>query len=195
MDITLLREPPAKITAGDSIEFLVAIPSEYSGWTGSARLTGPSQMAHTTCATENSDLRPYFRGQGSDPKTAGLTAGQYVLSVWLTSGNDRVTLAQFPITIEADLSTGTPAQVHARKMLSIVESAIEARIQGNTDGGIEEYQVEGVMVKKLSMAELQKLRSKYAAEVSALQNPNRPIGSVDMVFAKTGFPADPRYRQ
>lgn len=150
-------------------------------------------MDATSVVTENSDYHIKFSGQ-STPGTKTLTTGQYSLMVWATSGTDRKTIAQYPITVTADLSAGTPAQQHALKMLPIIEAAIEARISGNADGGLESYAVEGTSVTKLPMAELQKLRARYAGEVARMQNPNAPIGSVKFYFAQSGSITDVRRR-
>lgn len=195
MTLTLTHDAPKQIVAGDSIEFLVAVPGDLTGWTGSARLTGPAAtMDATSCASEGSDFHIRFAGQTATGtgtyKTSQLPPGQYQLTVWATNGDDRYTVLSVPVSVTADLSTGTPAQQHAMKMLPIIEAAIEARITGNPDGGIEGYAVDGTQVTKLPMVELQKLRAKYSAEISALQNPDRPIGQVKFVMTAAGNPVN-----
>lgn len=187
MTLTLTHSAPKQIVAGDTIDFLVAIPGDLDGWAGSARLTGASQMDASSVATEGSDYHVKFGGQTS-PGTKTLTPGQYTLSVWATSGTDRYTVLQAQITITADLSTGTPALAHAVEVLGIIESAIKARLNGNTDGGLEEYEVDGTRVRKIAMADLQRLRNKYAAEVQRLQNPDAPYGRVKATFQPAGSP-------
>lgn len=184
MTVATTHACPKQLLAGDSLDLLVAIPGDLIGWTGSARLTGASTMAGTV-ETVGSDFRITFSGQGS-PGTKDLTAGNYQLTVWATNGTDRYTVARFTLQVVADLATGTPALAHAQKMLALVETAIEARIQGNGDGGIEEYEIAGRRVVKLSMADLQKFRTKYAAEVARLQNPDRPYARVKAVFTPAG---------
>lgn len=195
---TLTHRAPTQIIAGDTIEFLVAVPADYQSWTPSARLTGVGQMDATSVALEGDDFHVKFQGQGSSGsgtyKTALLAAGQYVLTIWATNANDRRTIAQFPVTITPDLSTGTPALAHALKMLTAIETAIENRLGGNTDGGVEEYTIDGTMVKKLTMQDLQRLRNKYADEVKALQNPNAPLGRVRMTMSYPGYVQDLRTR-
>lgn len=193
LTVTLSQRAPRQIIAGDSIEFLVQVPGDYTTWTGSARLTGPSTMDASSVVTEANNYHITFHGQ-STPGTKSLTAGQYQLTVWATSGTDRKTIAQFPITITTDLSTGTPALAHAIEMLTAIEAAINARITGNTEGGVEEYAIEGTQVKKLSMMDLQKLRNKYAAEVQALQNPNGPLPRVKFGMTQAATITDFRRR-
>jgi hypothetical protein len=191
--ITLSYDPPAEVIAGDSIEFLCRVPGDYASWTGSARLTGPDVMAHTTCATEGDALHVYFKGQGT-PGTKTLPAGHYLLSVWVSLSFDRKTIAQYPLTITADVSTGTPDQPHAVEMLAVIEAAIAARLSGNSDGGIESYAMDGVQVNKLSMPDLQRLRNKYAREVAAINNPNGQIPRLKVSFTKAGGIPDLRRR-
>ncbi len=193
MPITVTHRAPRQIIAGDSIEFLVAVPVDYQAWTGSARLTGPSQMDSTSVVLEGTDFHVKFSGQ-STPGTKTLTPGQYALTVWASSAPDRVTLAQYPLTISADLSTGTPVQQHAMVMLPIIEAAIQARLSGNTDGGLESYTIDGTSVMKMPMPELRALRRSYAAEVAQLQNPNGQIKRVNVTFAPTGAIQDVRRR-
>lgn len=190
---TLSYNAPKELLAGDSIDFLVQVPGDYSGWTGSCRLTGPSATLDGTISNSNGDFEVYFPGQGASG-THTLAAGQYLLTVWVTSGNDRKTIEQFPLTITADLSTGTPAQVHAVKMLDLLETAIYNRLNGTTDGGIDEYTIDGTSVKKLTMDDLQKLRARYAAEVARLGNPNAPLGSIKFHFSQAGTVPDLRRR-
>lgn len=192
MNVTLTYEPPTQLVAGDSIEFLVSVPGDYGSWTGSARLTGPSTAMAGTVTTQNADFRVYFGGQ-TTPGTSSLAAGQYTLTVWATSGSDRKTIASYPLTILADMATGTPAQRHALKMLPIIEAEIEARITG-TGSALEEYAIDGTSVRKMEMAELQRLRAKYAQEVSAIQNPNQGFGNVQVGFTPTGVIRDLRRR-
>lgn len=195
---TLTHRAPRQIVAGDTIEFLVAVPADYQSWTGSARLTGPGQMDATSCAIEGSDLHIRFAGQGSSGtgtyKTALLAAGQYALTVWMSNAADRKTIAQYPLTIAPDLSTGTPAQSHAATMLPIIEAAIQARISGNNDGGIEGYSIDGTTVNKIPLDELKRLRKQYAAEVAQQQNPNGQIGRVKFVMTPAGGMVDMRRR-
>lgn len=193
MTITLPYDPPAEAIAGDSIQFLCRVPSDYTSWTGSARLTGPSAtMDATTCVMESGSLNVYFKGQGTT-STKTLTAGHYLLSVWVSSSFDRKTVAQYPITIAADLSTGTPSQPFPVRMLAAIESAIEARVSGNSDGGIESYAIDGVQVNKLSMADLEKKRKQYAAEVARLNN-DGSIPRLKVAFNHAGAVPDLRRR-
>ncbi len=196
MTLTVTHRAPRQIVAGDSIEFLVAIPSpDYQSWTGSARITGPEQLSATTCATEGSDFHVYFAGNAGATNTGQLPAGQYRLTVWASDGaGRRITVAQFPITITADLSTGTPDEPHCVVMLRMIEQAIQARIGGNPDGGLEGYLLEGTSATKTPIERLELMRNKYSAEVAALQNPNGQIGRIKFTMTPAGGIADLRRR-
>lgn len=197
MTLTLLREPPKQIVAGDSIEFYAPIPADLVDFTtGTARLVcqsstaGTAAMSATSITAENGCFRVKFEGQVSGG-TKALTPGQYVLTVWAATGNDRYTIGQWPLTIGPDLSTGSPALRHAQKMLLLLETAIAARISG---GEIEEYTIDATNIRKADIEVLERMRSRYAAEVAALQNPGQPLRSVLFELGPTGQPVDPRYR-
>ena len=194
MTRTLTHEPPTVISVGDSIEFLVAIPSDYADWTPSARLTGARGVTGTV-TVEGSDWHVTIHGQATGG-TKILTPGPHQLTLWATSAdqNDRVTVAQFPVTVVPDQAAQTPTLTHAAKMLAVVEAAIEARLSGTPDGGIEGYTIDGTAVTKLGLPELEKLRARYAFEVRREQNPNAPLGSVQFVFTPTGGIPDLRRR-
>lgn len=191
---TLLREPPTQLLAGDTLEYLQAIPSDYqsAGWTPNARLIGPAGMEATSCALEGVDAHIKFSGQGT-AGTTHLAAGQYRLTVWVTNGNDRATIASHALTILEDLATADVATTHATRMLAVIERAIEARLTGNSDGGIENYVIDGISINKMPIEQLKKLRSEYANEVSRAGNGGR-FGSIEMVFTKAGGPIGPRAR-
>lgn len=194
MTVTLTRSIPSQIIAGDSIDFYVAIPSDLVGYTGTARLvcqtsTNAGTMSGTV-TTEGSDYHVVFSGQSSTG-TKLLTAGQYLLTVWATLSNDRYTVYSQPLTINPDLSVGTPALRHAQKMLVSIETALYARVTG---GEIEEYSIDGTSVRKMSIDQLERLRSRYSAEVARLQNPGQGIGSVKFSLGPATSAPDMRYR-
>jgi hypothetical protein len=196
LTVTVTTQPPRQIIAGDSIEFLVPA-GEYASWTPSARLTGPATngtMDHTTCVADGTNFHVYFKGQGTAPKTSGLAAGQYLLTVFATNSSDRKTIAQFPLTVLADLSTGTPTQPFCVRMLALIEAVLASRMSGNALGPIEQYGIDGTMVTRLPTADLERQRNKYSAEVQALNNPNAPIGRVKFGFSAAGQIPDLRRR-
>ncbi len=194
MTTSLCRTPPSQIVAGDSIEFLFAIPDAYAGWAGAARLTGPDNVAinATSCATEGTDFHVIFAAAQTDQK---LVEGHYALTIWAKTGEGasarRATLAQFRISIQPDLSTGAPEAPHAVQALAAIEKALRCRYKGDVP---EEYIVDGVSVKKMTIEDLEKKRNKYAAEVSQLNNPNGSIGRIPFAFSYAGMPTDFRRR-
>jgi hypothetical protein len=197
--VTLTHRAPRQIIAGDSIEFLVQIPDDVVGWTGSARLTGPCiALDATSCVTEGGDLHVFFAGPVDDRGTKMLPAGQFQLTVWASNGAGqearRRTIAQFPLSIVANLAEGEPEQNHAATMLRLIERAIKSRVTGNNDGGLEGYTIDGVAATKVPLETLERLRNKYSAEVAQQQNPNGGIGRVKFAFTPTGGIPDMRRR-
>lgn len=135
-----------------------------------------------TVATEGSSFRVTFPGQSSEG-TKKLPAGQYILAVWATSGDDRYTVATYPITVTADLAVGTPTQSHATQMLALIETELRNRVNGQKS--IETYTVDGVSIGKITTEQLERMRARYANEV-AMQNNGGAFGSVKVAFAPTG---------
>lgn len=190
MTATLHRSPPPTVMVGDSIDFLARVPSDYLTWTGSAALVGADRhIAAATCDLEGDDFHVYFPGQG-EISTAAAPPGSYQIAVFATNGADRRTIAVFTLSLTPDLSTRASG-TFAGRMLGIIERAIEHRLTGNTDGGVEEYSIEGMTVRKFALGELEGLRNKYSAQVAREQNPHRPIGRVKMAFTPSGHPAGP----
>ena len=183
MTVSTTHLCPKQLLAGDSLDLLVTIPGDLSGWTGSARLTGLSTMDATSVTTVGPDFQVYFKGVSG---TSALVAGAYVLTVWATSANDRYTVVQYKLQVLANLATGTPALAHAQQLLALIETAIYNRVSGNGDGGIDEYEIAGRRVKKIPLVELHRLRASYSAEVARLQNPDRPYGRIKAVISPTG---------
>ena len=183
--LSLQRTPPKQIIAGDTIEFLETIPSDLVGWTGTARLTGPSTMDGVVAVSSLDSSAFDVRFQGVTG-TDALLPGPYILTIWATSGNDRFTVRQYRLTVQANLATGTPALAHAIQVLGVIETAIYNRLNANTDGGIEEYSIDGREVHKLPLKELYGMRAIYAAEVRKLQNPDQPVGRVKIKFTAAG---------
>lgn len=184
--VTVKYGAPAEIIAGDSLDFYVAVPGDLVGWTGSARLTGLGTMDATSVTVVNNDFRVKFEGQSAGG-TKDLAPGQYVLTVWATSGNDRYTVEQYRLTIRADLSTGSPDLEHAVKMVDLLTAAIQARVSGTPDGGVESYEINGRKVNKMTTPQLRALLNLYRAEVRALMNPGAPIARVKATFGSAGF--------
>lgn len=147
-------------------------------------------MAATSCAAEGSDFHVYFVGNAG---TSKLPSGHYQLTVWASDGTGRrVTLEQITVSLAPDLSAGFADQPRAFRTLAAIEAAIDARVTGQQV--IEEYTVDGTATRKASLEELERLRNKYAAEVSAIINARRPIGSVEFAFGPSGTIPSMRHR-
>jgi len=178
--------PPAQLIAGDSLDFLVRVPSDLAGWTGAARLVGRSAIEATTVAiyAGTSALQVYFNAAA----TGKLLPGSYQVIVTVSSGADRQTIGTYRLDVSADLTAALDGSAlqHAEKMLTLVEAALEARLSGASDGGMEEYEVAGRRITKISTPDLKRLRAQYRGEVYTLRNPDRPIARVKVQFAAAG---------
>jgi hypothetical protein len=181
---TLLNAPPRQIPAGDTLEYLEAIPADYVDWTGSARLAGPSTMDATSCVLEGGSFHIKFEGQGAGG-TKELEPGQYTLAVFATSSNDRKTIAVHRLTVLPNTALVDDGRTFEAQMLDVINVAIMARVSGNNDGGIAAYAIDGVSITKIPLEELERLRTKYSNAV-ANQQSGGVIPTVPFVFCKTG---------
>jgi hypothetical protein len=183
--LSLTHRAPKQIIAGDTIEFLEKIPADLVGWTGTARLTGPSTMDGVVAVSgvDSTAFDVRFAGVGG---TDALLPGSYILTIWATSGSDRFTVKQYRLTIQANLAIGSPALAHAIQTLTVIETAIYNRLNANTDGGIEQYLIDGREVRKLPLKQLYGMRAIYTAEVRKLQNPDQPLGRIKVKFTQAG---------
>jgi hypothetical protein len=141
-------------------------------------------MDATSCAVEGGDFHVRFAGQAANG-TKELEPGQYTLTVFVTSadGADRFRIKEHRLTVLPDAAKVDDGRSFAARMLTIIEAAIEARVLGNADGGIEAYVIDGVSITKVSEQRLQQLRTKYANEVANEQN-GGTIPSIPFTFAK-----------
>lgn len=154
--------PPSILAAGDSIAFALSFSSDYAGWTGTARLGSTDGTVTVDGTTASVSF-----GTGD---TEDLAPGRYTLAVALSNGDERRTIASYSVQITPNLidaADGEDTRSHAERMLAIVEAALEARLSGNSDGGIESYQIDNTTVSKIPTERLQQLRRQYAAEVAA----------------------------
>ena len=75
-------------------------------------------------------------------------------------GQGRIAVTGYP-----DTATDSDNRTHAEKMLALVEAELQARVPG-TGAGVNSYSIGTRQFEKLSITDLEKLRSKYAAEVA-----------------------------
>lgn len=99
--------------------------------------------------------------------SAAVAAGQYAWMAWVESGDEKYTVGSGTVQVLPDYRSGTATDAlddrsHARKMLDSIEAWLESR-----DPAVAEYEIAGRRMKYTPIAELIKLRNRYANELAA----------------------------
>ncbi len=156
----------SQLIVGDSLNMLdtYADYPESAGWVLKTSFTprsGSTRFVLTATAEGDS-----YRTTALPSVTATWVAGEYTLHQWVEKAGQRVTLATAPITLLPDpnaVATDVSFRSHAERTLSM----IEAMIEGKATRDVQEYSINGRMMKHIPIAELLKLRATYSAEVAA----------------------------
>jgi hypothetical protein len=167
---------PFKHFAGDTLDFQVSVPDypPSAGWTLVYRLTprftSPAQAPIEINASANADGT--YQVQASPATTASWVAGAYGWTRWATKGGGAAvqTLAssddQGELQVLANPRTsaaGADSRSHAKKMLELIEAALEAFAPGST---VKSYAIGTRTLTKADMPELLVLRDRYRNEVA-----------------------------
>lgn len=124
-------------------------------------LNGP-----TKATFNSSSLNGGWQTIISSTDSASLQKGIYFWQAFATKGSERITLGSGRIEAKANLSTedqGFDGRSQARKDLDAVQAAMRAIVSG---GAVQEYKIGNRELRKMSMADLITLESKYKLEVS-----------------------------
>lgn len=159
---------PSILRAGDTWKWTKTLPDYPAStpWTLKYRFKNASGGFEITATAAGND----YSISVPAATTADYAAGTYAWVAWVEGGSsEKYTVAQGYAEVLPDLRTGTAtaaqdARGHARKMLD----AIEAWLEGH-DPAVGEYEIAGRRMKYIPVAELLKLRNRYAAEVAAEQ--------------------------
>lgn len=182
MSFQMPTTEPAGIISGDTIQFLISLADYPSsdGWVLHYTLVGSAGAPITwNGISSGSGHQITVSASTSGAYPAGLyTATKYVTK---TATGERYTLGQIPITIHPDLAaatTATDTRSHAQKVLD----AIEAVIEGRAKSGDQEITIDGTRLVNMTVDQLLKLRSTYAAAVWRERNPGKLAPQVNMHF-------------
>lgn len=183
---------PKLFAAGTTVKFHRSF-GDYpasDGWTYIFFAVGATQNFQQP-ATINPD------GQSFDivisATTSNVPAGRYTCGERLTNTitsevvdpNDD----QIILNVEQNIATAAAGAYisHIERALPIIEAAIEGRLTAD----IENYNIGGRAVSKISIAELRKTRGQYRAALHRLKNPGRLTEPVYVAF--TLEPENPSY--
>lgn len=171
MPVTQLTTEPAAIFAGDTINWLIAVPDYPAdgGWTLKYSAVAPGGAFSIVTTASGSDHLASVPGLSVDntPPTADIVgtdsyaAGSYTLAKYVEhSDGSRVTIATLALEVKANLADQNAAYDN-RTIIKKTLDLIEARMAGNTSPDILEKEVDGTRLKYLSPADLLTLWSRY----------------------------------
>jgi hypothetical protein len=154
-----LTTEPAAFYAGDTINWLIALPDftasggwtlKYNAVTSGGRFTLSSSASgddHAVAANKTA--------------TASYIPGTYSIVKYVEHADgSRITLAELAMIVKPDLAGKTAAfdnRTHVKRMLD----AIEAVLEGTATTDQAELTIDGTTIKRRSVADLLTLRSQY----------------------------------
>lgn len=163
MSIPVLE--PTAVYAGDTVTWrkaLQAYPAS-EGWQLTYALRGPASINITAAADGDLHLID------EDPATtAGWAPGFYSWTAQVSKSGQKFTVATGSIEIEpnpTNVIAGTDQRPHCKKVLD----AIEAVLEGRATRDQQEYQIDGLAIKRTPIPELLQLRLAYRREYRAWQ--------------------------
>ena len=172
-------EVPVLFTAGETVKFRRSF-NDYppaDGWTYKIYFNGATEVFNSSAVVDPEDSSAFLVTLLASDTEVPAGIYRYVERVSSSGGAEVYSAGQGVVEIQSDLATA-PAGVDlsfAEQMLAAVEAEIAARMTAD----VEEYSVQastlggGRSVKKIPMAELQKLRGHYASMVWRKKNPGK----------------------
>lgn len=156
---------PLRLIAGDSLALrLPAAGEDYpsaDGWTVAMALAPASGGALTSVSgTDDGDA---WLINLTASASAALTAGQYDWVIRASRSGERATIQRGTLTVEADVAANVDRRSHARRVLDLIEAAIEGRA---SDVDLEYVFDNGRSVKMMGHDELFRMRDRYRREVA-----------------------------
>lgn len=161
---------PATLTAGDTWQWTKYV-TDYSaadGWTLTYALRGAS-VVNVTATTDVDGAGFAVTVAATD--TASVVAGVYQYLARVTLAGVVHTVDSGSVVILPNVATATAGtlQSHGEKMIALLKSEIQARIDG-TGTGHTGYTIDGRSIEKFSLTELYTLLNRYRAELAREQN-------------------------
>ena len=155
----------AKLIVGDTLNFLTSVPDypASEGWTLTFRLVPRTSgtAIEFSATAEGVD----YRSTVSASTTDGWAAGEYSWASYVTLSGERYTVETGTITLLPDpgVATTLDSRSHARIVLENIEAVIEGR--ATTDQ--QEYTIGQRSLRRMTVDDLIKLRTRYRNEVYA----------------------------
>lgn len=160
MAATTPTREPATIQAGDTLEWDKSLPDYPAddGWTLTYRLTSATaQLAAFAASADGADHAVSV----SAATTATWATGTYELRGQVSKASEKFTVHVSDVKILADLMAdnvgGNDQRSHARKTLTLIETAIEALGAGTN----QSFSIDGESYTRKSLPELMAVRERY----------------------------------
>ncbi|MDM9557344.1 hypothetical protein QU926_27395 [Pseudomonas asiatica] len=161
---------PTKLHAGDSATWSRDVPGRpaSAGWGLRYVFSGPA--VHTVTAKPGVS---YLVELGAD-ETATWPPGLYRWVALAFRDGERLTVASGLLEVAPNLETAEPfdARSHARRMLELIEAALEKRIPKDQ----QSYEIDGQRLDRIPIERLDALRTKYLREIQRLNASRSPYG-------------------
>jgi hypothetical protein len=168
MAIPILTREPTEIVAGDSVSWRRNFDSYPAPtWVLSYTLIN-AQARFAFSATPNEGAHLVTLAAAV---TALWPAGDYQWQAYLTSGAERLSIAQGALKVRDNFNALSTLDVRseAKKIID----AIDAVMMKKATADQQEYQIRGRMIKKIPIAELVQMRGFYAGIYANEQNAER----------------------
>jgi len=161
---------PTSLHAGDSVSWSRDLPDypAADGWALAYVFTGPERHDVQAIAAA-----PY-RVELAASQTAVWAPGLYAWVALASRGDLRVTVAKGELQVDPNLAQldGTDPRSHARRMLDLIEAALEKRIPKDQ----QSYEIDGQRLDRIPIERLNELRVQYRREVMRERNRKWPTG-------------------
>ena len=161
---------PNEITAGDLITWKKTL-GDYpagDGWALTYALTSASAQETLTSSADDDDHLVSETAANS----ANYAAGTYAIQGYVTNGAERYKVYEGDIIIHANLaaaSSGLDKRSHAKTMLDLIETSLEALAAGT----MRSTSILGTTYTRKDEGELTQLRNRYLTEYRNEQNAER----------------------
>lgn len=161
---------PDEITAGDLVTWKKSLPDYPAGdgWILSYALVNSAGYISITGTADDDDHLISVAAT----TTAAYPAGTYTIQGYVTKAAERYRVYKGDIIIRPDLAQATGGldnRSHARKMLDLIEAALEAL----TAGTMRSTSILGTTYTRKDEEALSRLRDRYLTEYRAEQNAER----------------------
>jgi len=173
---------PAQFVAGNTVQWYKDLPDYPAdqGWTLSYAFVSTSGNKFAVTAAAN--------GTQHSVTIPAATSASYAPGTWYwqsyaTSGSTRYDVSSGVTEIRPNFATQSStydARTHARRCLDLIKAAMEGRLPDGLDG----YNIGGVDIRLISIAQLRDLYNQYRSEVFSEEQAAKGMSTGRNVFVR-----------